>query len=413
VTRVTAARNAVALTFALNGLCFASLVSRVPDLRSGLALDNGSLGLLLLAIAAGSVVALPSSGRLIERTSAAAVVRLGAVLTAAGLASAAVGVAALGSVAATAAGFVAYGLGTGVWDVAMNVEGAEVERGLGRTVMPRFHAAWSVGSIAGAAIGIPMAAVHAPLSMHLGAVSLASLAAVAACGRLFLPCRPATGARVRPRSAWREPRTLAVGVMVLAFATVEGSANDWLSLAVIDGYGTAHWVGVLGFSVFVTTMTVGRLVGPVALDRWGRAPVLWVTSAVAAAGILLVVLGQHAALVGLGIALWGLGASLGFPVGMSAAADDPARAAARVSVVSTIGYAAFLAGPPLLGQLGDRVGTLDSLLAVALLMVPAAVSVAAVRPVREPWRGTTGCAGAGGSRAPRPGRPPRRSRRRP
>ena len=71
-------------------------------------------------------------------------------------------------------------------------------------------------------------------------------------------------------------------------------------------------------------------------------------------------------LVGLGIVVWGLGASLGFPVGMSAAADDPARAAARVSVVSTIGYGAFLAGPPLLGWLGDRVGTLEALLAVAL-----------------------------------------------
>ena len=87
---------------------------------------------------------------------------------------------------------------------------------------------------------------------------------------------------------------------------------------------------------------------------------------------------------GVGIVVWGLGASLGFPVGMSAAADDPARAAARVSVVSTIGYAAFLAGPPLLGQLGDRVGTLESLLAVAALMVPTAVTVAAVRPTRAP-----------------------------
>lgn len=384
VPPVTAARNAVALTFALNGLCFATLVSRIPDLRSGLGLDNGELGLLLLAIAAGSVLALPSSGRIIERIGAAGVVRVGAVLTAVGLGAAALGVAALDSVAATAAGFFAYGLGTGVWDVAMNVEGAEVERRLGRTVMPRFHAAWSLGSIVGAAVGIPMAAVHAPLPAHLGGVGVLAPAAVAVWGRAFLaPTRlPESGAT--PRSAWREPRTLAVGVMVLAFATVEGSANDWLSLAIIDGYDAPHWLGVAGFSVFVTAMTTGRLVGPVALDRWGRAPVLWATSASAAAGILLVVLGGHPLLVGVGIVIWGLGASLGFPVGMSAAADDPTRAAARVSVVSTIGYAAFLAGPPLLGQLADRVGTLESLLAVAALMVPAAVTVGAVRPTRSP-----------------------------
>ena len=84
-------------------------------------------------------------------------------------------------------------------------------------------------------------------------------------------------------------------------------------------------------------------------------------------------------LVGLGIVIWGLGASLGFPVGMSAAADDPLRAARRVSVVSTIGYTAFLAGPPLLGLLADHVGTLETLLVIAGLMVPAAVTVFAAR----------------------------------
>jgi cyanate permease len=112
--------------------------------------------------------------------------------------------------------------------------------------------------------------------------------------------------------------------------------------------------------------------------------VLWATAAASAAGIVLVVYGGHVAVVGLGIVVWGLGASLGFPVGMSAAADDPARAAARVSVVSTIGYGAFLAGPPLLGALGDKVGTLESLLVVAVLMAPASLTVFATRAARRP-----------------------------
>jgi fucose permease len=281
-----------------------------------------------------------------------------------------------------AVGLFAYGIGTGIWDVAMNVEGAEVERGLGRSIMPRFHAAWSLGSIAGAGVGVPMAALNVPLPAHLGVLGAIVVLVALRWTRAFLPAEEEKAASSSPVSAWLEPRTLAVGVMVLAFAVAEGSANDWLSLALIDGHDVEHWVGVTGYVVFVTSMTLGRTVGPIVLDRFGRAPVLWLTSAAAALGILLVVLGDHVVLIGLGIVVWGLGASLGFPVGMSAAADDPARSAARVSVVSTIGYGAFLAGPPLLGTLADRVGTLDALLAVAALMVPAALMVFAVRPTR-------------------------------
>jgi cyanate permease len=218
------------------------------------------------------------------------------------------------------------------------------------------------------------------MTLHLVVVSgLAAGLVVAETGR-FLPAEPEPAGEPRGRSAWTEPRTLAIGVMVLAFAAAEGTANDWLALALIDGYDAPQWAGVLGFTVFVTAMTTGRLVGPVLLDRHGRAPVLWVTCAAACCGILLVVLGGHPAAVAVGIVVWGLGASLGFPVGMSAAADDPRRAAARVSVVATLGYAAFLTGPPLLGRLADAVGTREALLAIAVLMVPAAVTVVAVRP---------------------------------
>ncbi|WP_230486637.1 MFS transporter [Nocardioides anomalus] len=372
-----AARNAVVLVFALNGLLMASLVARVPDLRSGLDLGNGALGLLLLCIAFGSVLALPSAGFLIHRHSAGWVVRLGVVADGIGLIVGGTG-AALGSVPLAGAGLFVFGIGTGVWDVAMNVEGAEVERGLRRSIMPRFHAAWSFGSIAGAAVGVPAAALHVPLPVHLGVLSVVAGVAVSRGTGSFLPALESAPTE-RGLSAWREPRVLAIGVMVLAFAVVEGTANDWLSLALIDGYDVAHWVGVSGYALFVCAMTVGRLTGPVVLDRWGRAPVLWVTTVAAAAGILLVVLGSHPVVVGLGILVWGLGAALGFPVGMSAAADDPTRAAARVSVVSTIGYGAFLGGPPLLGWLGDHVGTLDALLAVAFLMLPAALTVFASR----------------------------------
>ena len=366
----------------LNGFLFASLVSRIPDLRSGLSLDNSGLGLLLLSIAVGSILGLPSAGRLIHRWSAGAVVRSGCICGALGLLVAGVGAGPLGQVPVCAAGLFAFGIGSGVWDVAMNVEGAEVERGLGRSIMPRFHAAWSIGGSAGAAIGVPMAAAGVPLPVHFGLVGGLAVVLCLRGTRFFLPAEEEAAAPSTSGSAWLEPRTLAIGVMVLAYTVAEGAANDWLSLALIDGYDVPHWVGVTGYVTFVCAMTVGRVTGPVVLDRFGRAPVLWGSSALAAAGTLLVILGGHLVLVGLGIVVWGLGASLGFPVGMSAAADDPARAAARVSVVSTIGYGAFLSGPPLLGWLGDRVGTLEALSAVTLLMIPAAVTVFAAQPAR-------------------------------
>jgi MFS family permease len=384
---VILARNAVAAVFILNGLNFATLFSRVPDLRERLDLSNGALGLLLLSISVGSLLGLPASGRLIERFGAAGVVRAGAVLSTLGMGIVALGVSGLEAEPVVAVGLGCYGFGTAVWDVAMNVEGAEVERHLGRTVLPRFHAGWSFGSIGGAGIGVVAAKLAVPMPLHFMVVGIATLIAALVAVRAFLVARVPDEEEVaaNERSAWLEPRTLAIGAMVLAFTLAEGSANDWLALALVDGYAARHWVGVAGFALFVTAMTTGRLVGPVALDRFGRVPVLLTSAAAAFVGLLTVIVSTDPAMAAVGIVIWGLGAALGFPVGMSAAADDPRRAARRVSVVSTIGYGAFLAGPPLLGFVGNEVGTLDSLYVVAAAMVPAAVLVLAVRRPAVPY----------------------------
>lgn len=377
------ARNAVAVTFFLNGLLFATWVSRIPEARRALGLDNGGLGLLLLAIAAGSLLSMPASGALISRLGTTRVVRTAGWSALVGLVLAAVAVG-TGTVPLAVVGLFLYGVGTGVWDVGMNVEGAAVEQQLGRTVMPRFHAAFSFGTVLGSAAGAVAVGVGVPTTVHLPVLSLLAVLALLVGTRAFLPDEVVgpdddEGPRPSAWSAWTEPRTLLIGLMVLALALTEGTANDWLALALVDGHDVAEWVGVAGFAVFVTAMTAGRLAGPVLLDRFGRAPVLWGTMAAAGGGVLLIVLGPGLPVVAVGVVLWGLGASLGFPVGMSAAADDPRRAAARVSVVSTIGYAAFLSGPPLVGFVADRVGTLDALLVVAVVLVPSALVVPAAR----------------------------------
>jgi MFS family permease len=381
VPTLTAARNAVGLTFFLNGLVFASWVSRIPEVRSSFELTNGQLGLVLLAIAMGSVLALPTSGAAINALGTVRIVRLGAAAATVGMLAAALG---LGHVLPlTVAGLFVYGLGIGVWDVAMNVEGAEVERGLRRTIMPRFHAGFSGGTVVGALAGALLIELGVPAVVHLVGVVVLAIALVWRTSPSFLPIVERHEATtVSAARAWLEPRTLLIGVMVLALAMTEGTANDWLAVALVDGHDVSHAVGVAGFAVFVLAMTAGRFAGTGLIDRFGRVAVLWSTMAVAAAGVLLIVFAEHPALVVTGIVLWGVGASLGFPVGMSAAADDPVRAASRVSVVSTIGYAAFLAGPPFLGFVGDEVGTLKALLVVAVLLMPAALVVPAAREQR-------------------------------
>jgi cyanate permease len=278
------------------------------------------------------------------------------------------------------------GVGTGSWDVSMNLEGAEVERELGRAVMPHFHAAFSLGTVGGALIGATTAAVDVGTPGHVLPVAVAAWAVTLLACRSFLPTAPRAeaGDRVRtnPFAAWREPRTLLVGLLVLSFGFTEGSANDWLALTFVDGYGTTNSGGVLGFAVFVSAMTLGRVLGVRLLDRLGRVVALRLTAALSVAGLLLVVIGGSVPVAMVGAALWGIGASLGFPVGMSAAADDPAHAAARVSVVSSIGYVAFLGGPPLIGFLADHVGVRQALWVVLAVLVLAVFVSSAARELR-------------------------------
>jgi MFS family permease len=170
---------------------------------------------------------------------------------------------------------------------------------------------------------------------------------------------------------------------VLCMAFTEGTGNDWLAIAVIDGYHTTPVLGPLTFAIFLAAMTIGRWFGPGLLDRYGRVRTVRVSAAVALVGLLLVVFGGYLGVAMAGSVLWGLGTALGFPVGMSAAADDPARSAARVSVVASIGYTAFLAGPPLIGFVGDHVGVLRALVIAAGLLTVSALVAGNTRPLRR------------------------------
>lgn len=208
--------------------------------------------------------------------------------------------------------------------------------------------------------------------MHLLAVA-ALMAVIALVSYANVPAReatmdPAEGPNARrgrrgwrerldtALSAWREPRTYALGVVMLGMAFAEGGATDWLALGIVEEHGGSEALGALGLAVFSVSVTVVRIVGGPLVDRYGRVLMLRMLAPLATIGMLLFILAPTLPLVFVGIALWGAGASMGFPLGMSAAADDPGKAAARVSAVATIGYIAFLCGPPVLGFVSGQIG---------------------------------------------------------
>jgi MFS family permease len=378
------ARYATLAVFFLNGLAFASWAARIPAAAATLGIGPGQIGVLLLLLGLGSVLVLPLAGPLSVRLGTANMVRAGGVLVALAMLGIA-GALHAALVPATAAALFGFGVGIACWDVAMNIEGADVERQLRRTVMPQFHAAFSLGAFAGALAGAGLSAAHVPLSVHLACLAVLVAAAALALPRAFLPHQSAAhdGAAAASRfGAWREPRTVLIGVVVLGAALTEGAANDWIAKAAVDGLGASAAEGALVFAVFVAAMTALRLAGGRAVDRLGRVPVLRLGLAAALAGLLLFVLAPNLPLAVAGAVLWGLGAALGFPLGMSAAAEDPARAAGRVSVVSTLGYIAFLAGPPFLGFLGQQVGVRNARLAVAVLIAASILAAPAAREQR-------------------------------
>jgi fucose permease len=379
-------RNAMFVVFAACGFALAAWVSRTPAVRDSLGASTGQMGWLIFAIAGGAIFGLVSAGALIGRFGARPVIRTALVTAAAGLAVVAAG-AALASSAVVFAGLLVFGLGFGTCDVSMNVAGAANERAMGRTVMPIFHAMYSIGTLIGAGLGVLAAHVGLSVGLHLLLAALLVILAVIPAVR-SIPAGIGRATAGQPKlttaerlAVWRDPRTLLIGLMVLGMGFAEGAAEDWLPLATVDGYGVSETVGAALFGIFVVTMTIGRLAGVLLIDRFGRVATLRASALVAAVGLVITIFGPSAVTAAVGIALWGLGTSLGLPVGMSAAADDSRTAAARVSAAAMVGYAAFLFGPPVLAVLGEHVGLLHAFIAVLALVIVAGLIAPAARPL--------------------------------
>jgi len=383
-------RLSIYFIFALPGFSMASWVSRTPTIRDALGATTAQMGWIIFGMAVGSIVGLMSASHLIAHKGGRFVMVTGLVISSIGLIIVGVGGSWIINSIIVFLGLAIFGFGNGICDVAMNVEGTAVEGVTKKSLLTGFHAAFSVGTLFGAIVGSVATKSGVPVPLHLTFVSVVIVLSIVFLSR-FVPLGTGkednsdsngTSMSARERMAvWKEPRTILISIIVLGMAFAEGSANDWLPLIMVDGYNVTPTMGSFAFGLFVAAMTVGRAIGGLLLDRLGRVLVLRISALLAIVGLLIVIFGGSYIFATIGIVLWGLGAAFGFPVGLSAAGDDPRGVAARVSAVATAGYLAFLVGPPFLGFVGEMIGLLRALIVVLITVTIAGLLSQAAKPI--------------------------------
>ncbi|QIG38933.1 MFS transporter [Microbacterium sp. 4R-513] len=389
--QIAAWRTAIFAIFFATGLGFATWASRVPSVKGNLGINDFEVGLLLFASGAASILGLSLANVILARWGARRGLLMGLGIFATGIILVGLGAETTQSFALTAVGLAFMGLGMGSTDVMMNVEGAAVEQATGKTIMPLFHAFFSLGTVAGAGIGVAMTAWAVGVAPHLWILG-AIVVAVGAVSVVFVPAREVNDDEVADKptrrerfgaalAVWRDPRTYAIGAIMLGMAFAEGGANDWLPLAVVDGHSGTEAQGAIALTVFSVAMTAVRALGGPLVDRFGRVWTLRILAVTAVTGLVVFILAPSVPIAMIGVALWGMGASLGFPLGMSAAADDPAKAAASVSAAATIGYIAFLCGPPILGWISHEIGLLPTLWILVALIALSGFASGAAKPI--------------------------------
>ena len=280
-------------------------------------------------------------------------------------------------------------------NVPANAEAAEVERQVGRAIMPQFHAGFSVGMGIGLMMGAAASHFEISPAWHFGLVAVVATAVRLA----IIPTAVLDGMpdpRVDSNSLggpfatagveYRNRRVLFIGAIVFAAAMTEMIAAQWLSLSVVDDFGEREAVGDMIYWIFVAAMFTFRMGGAGIIDKWGRVATLRVAAIAVVIGVTLFAFTPTFWLVPLAVILWGAGASLNYPIGFSAAADDPRHAAARVAAVSSFSTVAGLMVPQLIGRMAEWVDLRHAMLLVVIGAVASFVLARAVRSDRGMFR---------------------------
>ena len=367
-------------------------------IRDQLGCTPTQLAFALVCMGIGSVLGMPFTGRLVDRYSSRTVSVVAIIICLGGWTM----VPMARSVPALALMLLLIGLGTGVGDVAMNVQGHLVEERRRKVLMPYWHGLFSLGAVSGALAGALAASIGLPIAWQLPGVSVVLMVAMWLATTRYIPdagLHSSASSEPIEEPIFDEPQVLALdrsprgqlgrtalqpveillGIITFATALGEGAANDWLALMLVDNRGAPAAVGALTFAGFNVTMAIGRFTGGVVIQRYGRAPVLRIAGLLACTGVAGLCLVNSTLIALLGALAWGLGLSVVFPSAMSAAGEVPGRGSRAIAVVATIGYGGFLLGAPLIGFLAHMMSLDKALLAVALLVLLIAVLAPAAR----------------------------------
>jgi len=403
------ARAAVTAFFAMDGFVFASWAVRIPAVKAAVGASPATLGVALLGVSAGAIATMALTGALCRRFGSARLVVAGA----AWLSLALLLPALARSAVALGLGLAVFGIGYGGLNVAMNSLAVDLVAAARRPIMPSFHAAWSLGGLAGAALGGLAAPALSPLA-HFSLVCLLGLAVTAACGRIILatplpaaragglPRAPgpggsdgATGTEESPvkkevpnesglravapaknTGVWRT--VLLLGVIALCSTYGEGAVSDWGALHLREDLGAAPGLAAAGYAAFALAEACGRLAGSTLLARLGQASVLVYGGLATCAGMIAAALSPALPLALAGFALAGLGVANAFPTAM--ARVGILAGPHGVAAASTLGYAGFLLGPPTIGFLASAVSLRVALTTVSLLAIAAIALARAASP---------------------------------
>lgn len=379
--RLAQAAVATAATFFLSGLVFGTWVSRLPAVRDQLGANTAELGVALLMPGLGSLLSMPFMGAACSRWGSRRMVAIFGSLAIAVLPA----LAAVRTVAQLGLVLLVFGIGFGAWDVSMNVQGSAVEREAGREWMPRYHAGWSIGGIAGAGFGALAARADIEPLHHFAIAACASIVLLGSALAWFIR-EHGVGRdgeiehEPTPRPRLLSPRLVAIGIVTVCATSIEGAAADWLAIYLSAERAIGDAGAAAGYMVFALAMATGRLAGTSVIERYGRVATMRAAGLLTGVGVVVTVTAPWAAGAYGGAALWGLGVAVIFPAAMSAAGEAPGRPGDGIAAVSTIGYAGFLLGPPVIGVIGHATGLGPALLVLLVVAAAAFALAPALRP---------------------------------